>query len=245
MTGLVHSRIRPFFLGLALAFSAAAPSFSNEQKTEARFTVALGSLTLGVFWLDGTASGREYAAKAGFRSTGLVGQFANVHVGMASKGRRSGARFMPESYSEEVVLRRQSEAFQMTYTRGVPKISGAKADRDVATPVDPATQSDTLDPLTATFALLRDQPLEGLCQIDRFMFDGARRTRVVMTNLSKNGDDLICSGYFQRLEGYSARDLRRSGRVSVTVRYRPIDGVAVARDARFRSLRGQLRLTRR
>ena len=66
-----------------------------------------------------------------------------------------------------------------------------------------------------------------------------------MKTFRQDGEAWVCSGQFLRLEGYSARDLRRSGSVDVSVRYAPVGEDLVAMEARFASRRGVLRLTRR
>ena len=187
-----------------------------------------------------------YTATAGFRSTGLVGEFTNIRVGMSANGSVRGGAFQPARYREDVRAGRESAALTMTYRKGVPTVRGDKLGLEAeARAVAPRDQKGSLDPLSATFALLRDQPREGMCQIDRFMYDGARRTRVVMTTLSQDGADLLCSGQFLRIGGYTERELRRSGTVDVSVRYRATPDGWAAVEAQFRSLRGTLRMTRR
>lgn len=245
MVHIVHRRRWAWPLMLAL-FAAGSPMAQAENsKTAAQFDVSLGALNVGVFWIDGSTSSQAYTTTAGFRSTGLVGEFANIQVGMQARGRVRAGQFAPDQYREEVVLGRQKAATQMLYSEGVPVVTGTKLGMEDATPANPDAQTNTLDPLSATFALLRDQSRDGLCETERYMFDGARRTRVEMTTLQQKGDDLLCTGQFRRIDGYSDRDLRRSGVVEVSVLYRAVEDGFVAIEARFSSLRGTVRLTRR
>ena len=233
-------------MGLALALVLGSGVQARDIKTSAQYDVSIGAIRVGVFWLDGSTSRRAYTVSSGFQATGLVGGVANVAIALSARGVIEDGEFQPVSYSEDVSVGRRSGAITMDYVRGAPTVAGQKfGDNNGVTPVDPATQQDTLDPLSATFALLRTQPLEGACQVDRFQFDGERRTRIVMTSLSQDGEVWVCSGQFLRLEGYSARDLRRSGVVDVSVRYDRVGEDLVATSAEFTSLRGVLRLTRR
>ena len=249
MLGLVHRRMVPALLGIWLVLGPVSFAWAQEAKTSAQFDVAIGALRVGVFWIDGSTSRRAYTVSSGFQSTGLIGGLADVAVAMTARGTRRDGQFFPARYGEDVRAGRRQGAIVMTYRNGVPKVSGQKIrdedDDDDTPPVDAATQKGTLDPLSATFALLHRQPLAGACQVDRFMFDGERRTRVVMTTLRQERDIWVCSGQFLRLAGYSERDLRRSGVVDVVVRYRLEGDDLVATQAQFRSLRGVLRLTRR
>lgn len=240
----VHRRLRRLVCGAALALLTGGGALAEAGKTAAQFSVRLGGIGVGVFWIDGSTSRRAYTTTAGFRSTGLIGEFAKVRVGFTARGQIRNGQFYPDAYSEEVVTSRRRTALSMTYRNGVPTVRGEKED-DASNPVDAATQKDTLDPLTGVFVMLRDQPRDGVCQIDRFAFDGERSTRVDMTTLSREGDDLLCRGQFRRLDGYSDTERRRSGVVDVSVRYRVVEDTAIAVEARFSSLRGSLRLTRR
>lgn len=233
-------------MGLALALILGSGVQARDIKTSAQYDVSIGAIRVGVFWLDGSTSRRTYTVSSGFQATGFVGGIANAAVMLSARGAIVDGAFQPVSYNEDVSVGRRNGAIDMEYDRGVPTVAGKKfGDNDGVTPVDPATQKGTLDPLSATFSLLRTQPLEDACQMDRFQFDGERRTRIVMTTLSQDGEVWVCTGQFLRLEGYSARDLRRSGVVDVSVRYDRVGEDLVATGAEFTSLRGVLRLTRR
>lgn len=233
-------------MGVTLALGLGSELVARDIKTSAQYNVSIGAIRVGVFWLDGSTSRRAYTVTSGFQATGFVGGVANAAVTLSARGSIRDGAFQPISYSEDVSVGRRSGAITMEYDRGVPTVAGKKfGDNDGVTPVDAATQKGTLDPLSATFALLRTQPLDDACQLDRFQFDGERRTRIVMGTLMQDGEVWVCTGQFQRLEGYSARDLRRSGVVDVTVRYVRVGEDLVATGAEFTSLRGVLRLTRR
>ncbi len=236
-----------FLVGLVLTLASGSEGLARDIKTSAQYTVSLGAVRIGVFWLDGSTSPRAYTVSGGFRTTGVVSGLANVTVSLSARGAVTPDGFYPNVYQEEVRVGRRSASMTMTFRDGVPSVAGEKfgEEQEDVPPVDPTTQRDTLDPISATFVLLRTQPLRGACKVDRFQFDGERRTRIVMTKLRQDGADWVCTGQFLRLEGYSARDLRRSGAVDVTVRYARVGEDLVATGAEFTSLRGTLKLTRR
>ncbi len=233
-------------MGLVLTLATGSEALAREIKTSAQFTVTVGAIRAGVFWLDGSTSRRAYTVSGGFRTTGLIRGIANVAIALSTRGAINKGAFQPIRYSEDVTVGRDTGAITMDYRRGIPTVAGQKfGDNDDPMPVDPATQRGTLDPLTSTFVLLRTQPLAEVCQVDRFQFDGERRTRIVMKTLTQEGDTWVCTGQFLRLKGYSERELRSSGAVDVSVRYARQGDDLVATEARFESLRGVLRLTRR
>ncbi|MFY9211551.1 MAG: DUF3108 domain-containing protein [Aestuariivita sp.] len=228
-----------------LAVLGAPATVARSQTTSVQFDVALGGVKIGVFWMDGSVNPRAYTASAGFESTGLIGQIATVKFQMLARGRLRDGRFAPDRYSEDAVVGRRSSSAVLTYENGVPSLEGGKLGMEEADPAVAAQQQGTLDPLTALFVMMRDQPAEGICQIDQFVFDGARRTRTVMNDLSRDGADILCRGQFHRLEGYSQKDLQRGRVVDLVLRYLPQgDGMTVSA-AEFSSPRGTVRLTRR
>ena len=83
--------------------------------------------------------------------------------------------------------------------------------------VDPLAQSGTVDPVTASFMLLRDRPLEQACNQRVEMFDGAKRTRISLGKRQKTDEGWVCNGVYERLAGFSSRALEKQRRFSFTI----------------------------
>ncbi|UXX84364.1 DUF3108 domain-containing protein [Roseovarius pelagicus] len=169
---------------------------------------------------------------------------------LKSRGRVTDSRFIPQRYDEQIDTGSRQSTAQLRYSGGVPRITGgtlASAEPDPGeTTLDPAREGGTLDPLTAMFAALHDQPRAALCQTDVVIFDGARRSAIRTTARSDIGDEVICTGAYTRLAGFSASELKRQTVYPYTIRFVPGgDGRMQARQLTVRSTYGKAELLRR
>lgn len=244
MTQFPLTFLRTLLVALALLGPAAVQA---QQKQSATFDVSLKGITAGVLVFAGTIDGKGYAVSGKLESTGLVGAIRKVRYDAKSQGSVSGSKFTPTRYEEKANTgKRQSDAV-MEYKSGVPQVKAydpprTPSDRDV----DPATQKGTVDPLTALFVVLRDVPAAEACRTKLFMFDGQRRSQVVLSSPRTGGDTITCAGEYRRLEGFSEKEMAEKQRFPFELTYEPIDGgmvrvVEVAMD----SLYGRAAFTRR
>ena len=84
---------------------------------------------------------------------------------------------------------------------------------------DPATQSGTLDPLSAIFTLLRDVPRANACNLDMAIFDGKRRTRIAVWPQASESELPACTGIYQRLQGFTDKEVARHKQFDLTLTY--------------------------
>ncbi|MCC6007542.1 MAG: DUF3108 domain-containing protein, partial [Rhodobacteraceae bacterium] len=114
---------------------------------------------------------------------------------------------------------RVSEAV-MEFRSGVPQLKEYSPPR---TPrpgdVDPRTQRGTIDPMTAFYKVLRDVPRENLCNLDFFMFDGARRSQIVLSEPRPNARGIDCTGEYVRVAGFSETEMADRVRFPFTLTY--------------------------
>ncbi len=236
---------RTIFLQLAMIAAFAPPLRAEPAQTRARFDVQVLGFKIGEMALTSRLGERAYATEAHFATTGLIRLFRDMGFTMQANGRIGGRQFLPDAYREEVNTGDRTSSARMRYDGATPVlIAGKVADGDVA-PLDPATQSGTLDPLTALFAVLRDQPAAQLCQADLPVFDGARRMQVTLTRFSRQGGAITCSGAFRRIDGYPPEELVRRGTVPMAITYLPAgNGMMQADSVLLRTVYGRVRLVR-
>ena len=109
----------------------------------------------------------------------------------------------------------------MAYKAGVPQVKSYNPPRPPrAEDISPATQGGTVDPLTALFAVLRTVPEAEACMAKLVMFDGRRRSQVVLTAPQRTDDGITCRGEYRRLEGFSPEDMAEKSRFPFTLTYR-------------------------
>lgn len=233
-------------LGLGTS-GLAAPA---EGDTAARFDVRLLGVKVGQMTLAGRIRAGAYVVTSEFSTTGVAGRLARAGFDLSARGKVDARGFVPERYDEYIDTGRRKSSARLRYARGVPRITGgtlaSEAPDPGDTPLDPAREGGTLDPLTAMFAALHDQPAEALCRVNVTVFDGARRSEIVMAARSDAGDGTVtCSGTYRRLGGFSARELERQTVFPFTVTYAPGGGRMQARHVSMRSSYGKAELLRR
>ncbi|MDX1785585.1 MAG: DUF3108 domain-containing protein [Roseovarius sp.] len=244
-------RIITGLIGLAALCVAglAAAGSPADGTTAARFDVRLIGVKLGEMTLAGRIGGGDYMVQSTFSTRGIVGAVARAGFDLTARGRVTATGFIPEHYNESIDTGRRASSARLRYRGGVPRITGGTLATAVPdpgeVPLDPAREGGTLDPLTAVFAVLHDQPAATLCQTDVTIFDGARRSRITMTGRAEAGDEVICSGSYRRLAGFSASELKRQTVYPFSVRYGPGGGRMQARQVTVRTTYGKAELLRR
>jgi len=232
-------------IAVALTLGAPRPVDAADQPGVVGYGVSAFGFRIGALKMSSHQDTSKYSVEARFRTTGLTRLLRDMGFVMTANGRRSGRAFSPLRYNEEVNTGQRRSSAQMRYVNGVPILSGGKVSDGESVVLDPATQGGTIDPLTALFLVLREQPADSLCRINQPMFDGARRSQIRLEGKTTRDDTVICDGYFQRIAGYSAEDLATRRKVAFKVTYQPgPNGLMQARDVRLQTTYGPVALTR-
>jgi hypothetical protein len=235
-------RARAALFGAAIALAGTGAAQAGEQMV---YDIQLLGISLGQLYLAGEEARGSYAVEARFRSSGLMAAVSGFSAAMSVEGRVQGNAFAPLAYREDVETAQRRTWAELRYAGGVPRLTGEKQGTETAPPVDPATQAGTLDPLTPTWIVMRDQPRDGLCRMDEVLFDGARRTRITLKPVGQEGDRVRCSGRFERLAGYAPEDLAQQSTVPMVLIYEPWGEMMRLQSLRFGTPLGQVQVTRR
>ncbi|MBZ8117115.1 DUF3108 domain-containing protein [Roseovarius sp. LXJ103] len=234
---------RTILIAALLGLMAFAPNARAEGDTAAVFDVRLLGLKMGRMTLAGRIADGAYVVRSEFATTG-VGSIARVSFDLAARGGLAQRLFRPISYSERIDTGRRQSSAELRYSGGVPRVvGGTLAAKENL--LDPSTQGGTLDPLSALFAALHDRADVALCDVDVVLFDGARRSRLAMTNRSQDGTTVTCSGAYTRLDGFSARELERQTVYPFSVTFAPNGTRMQAQRVTVRSSYGTAELLRR
>lgn len=211
------------------------------------FSVQALGVKVGNLHLTSEEAGPDqYAVAATFQTTGLAGALRRVGFTMKSHGTGRGLALSPLVYQEDMRTGRRSSSARLEYSGGVPQTSGGGQGVSDAVPADPAAQSGTLDPMTALYLVLRDQPRDQVCRLDRAVFDGARRTRVVLTRPVPADGGIDCVGRFIREAGYTPAQMAERRAFDLQLSYRPgPGGLLRLTRARVQSIHGPVLLIRR
>ena len=234
-------KVSGWVLCLGLAFGGPVAAETLE------FDISIKGLTAARLLIEGSADGQGYKAGGFLKSAGLLGWVKKIRYDASVAGRIKAGRYVPQRYSEKADTgKRQSEAV-MAYKAGVPQVKSYNPPRPPrAEDINPATQGGTVDPLTALFAVLRTVPEAEACTARLVMFDGRRRSQVVLTAPERTGDGITCKGEYRRLEGFSPEDMAEKSRFPFTLTYRAAgEGLVRVEEVSMDTLYGKGRMIRR
>ena len=233
---------------LALAVLAAVLAASSSHADDpVVFDLSIRGVRAGTLSFSGEATAGRYAVSGRLESAGLVGLVRQVRYDGQAEGSLRQGRFTPARYSEQADTgKRQSESV-MQYRRGIPQVKVYNPPRDLGSDgIDPATQGGTVDPLTALFATLRDVAPGTECNQTLTMFDGKRRSQLVLGAPSPVEGGIACPGEYRRLAGFSADDMAEKTRFPFTLRLVPgTSGLMQVDEVTMESIYGNARLKRR
>ncbi len=164
------------------------------------FDLTLAGLPLGTVTLDAEQSGAEYAAVSRITPNGVV----NLVAGYAFDGRATGridaeGRISPLTFEADSTSPRASRRTEIEWRDGAPVRVSVEPPRQYA--ADPARVAGALDPVSAGFALLRDNAPSEICDTTIDVFDGSRRSRLSLGKPVAAGAGVTCTGLYARLEG--------------------------------------------
>ena len=232
-------------LAAVMGLGLAAPAMS-EQKDAIVFDVELKGIRAGRLAINGVSDGARYSANGVLETTGLVGAIRKIRYEAAVYG-AEGSRFTPVKYTEKADTPKRQSTFEMSYKSGTPvKVVQTPERKPRATDVAPSTQSGTIDPLTALYAVLRDVDRDQACKFNATMFDGARRTQVALSAPQQSGDGVVCAGEYRRVAGFSEKDMAEKSRMKFTLTYAPTrDGRLQVQEISTDTIYGKGRLKRR
>lgn len=233
-------------LALVFTLAAALPAHA-ETRENATFDIYIGGLKFGEIAFSAAENGSNYATASRVAASGLIGALTRARYDARSRGTSRGNRYTPSRY--EVDSRRGSRETEsyIDYRGGVPSAKVQTPPQNVRdTDLDPSTQGGTVDPSTAIWLALRDRPKSEACNVELNMYDGRYRAGISLKNPKADGDNLVCSGVYSRLGGYSAKELEDGRDFPFSATLVPTDtGEMRIEQITMESLYGTARVVRR
>ncbi len=236
--------LRPLLLWFLALLPAVAPA---QERISQRYDVVFLGIRAGEASFEALLTDRQYSLAGQLRSTGLLRALVNVAYTVKAVGRIAGGRLMPVRYEENERYGKRAAVAVIEYSAGVPHLVRHDPPRTPEpTDVDPATQRDAVDPATAVFLALRDVPREQACRFSVTLFDGVRRSRLVIVRPEPEGKGLRCTAQYQRLAGYRDWELENGRITPLSVHYRPNgNGLLEVAEVRVSTTYGTVHIRRR
>jgi hypothetical protein len=184
-----------------------ASAFAQADYT-ARYQIRFGPLRVAEAILQANETGDSYAAAGRVTSAGLAGAFREIRFDLASEGLIEASGLRPLAYREDVNTGRRLSEVALGYENGFPTILHALSLTDPGPwALDPARQSDTIDPMSALYMIARPRGFDALCDWSILVFDGVRRSSITLGPVVLGGEVARCAGAYRRLAGFSPEDL--------------------------------------
>ena len=220
-TPIAHLFANLIALGLTVAgLTVGSMARADDQRTSAVFSISIRGLSAATLTLNGAAMGQRYQASGTLKSAGLLGLVKTIRYDAKVEGRRIADRAVPVRYSETADTGKRQSAAVMAYKAGVPQVKSYVPPRPPRVDdIDPATQGGTVDPLTALYLILRDVPAAKACAMKLTLFDGRRRSQIMLGKPAKSGDQITCAGEYRRLDGFTPEDMAEKNRFALSLTY--------------------------
>lgn len=181
-----------------------APGLAAAGTTSATFDIHVGGIRAGVLSISGEERDGQYAAAGRLQSVGVIGAFRNVQYDAEVRGRVKEAELRPKRYSETYRSGSDSDEKAIVYRNDVPRVRP----KDERGRLDPKKQTDTVDPMTAIWGVLRDVGEGEACRFGGDLYDGKRRSRVVLKEPQRSQAAIVCAGEYRRVDGYDDEDMK-------------------------------------
>jgi len=230
---------------MLIAALSALPALS--APVEHKFTLSIAGLSVASVALTVDRSGDGYDALARVRGRGLVGSFVELDYEGHSEG-----RFAADGRPKPLISRSQrrddegGRAVVIHYSGGTP----VSVTADPPWPprpwdIAPLSQRGTLDPISAAVAIIADRPVGEACGRTVEIFDGRRRSRVVLGARSERGNFWICPGTYSRVAGYPPKRMEEQVDFPFEITYQETNGILRVVRIDMESTFGSARMQRR
>lgn len=233
---------------LALLVAGMLATGANAQSGETiTYDITIAGFRTAVLGVSAIEEENRYAVAGKIEITGIAALFRSIEINARSRGQRSGSEFVPTHFTEVNDNGRRVRTITMEFSRGVPQNVTFDPPR---TPkpfdLDPSTQRNATDPMTAIWELLRPGPRAAACTLDVSVFDGRRRNQVRIDTVEDFGDRVVCSGEFARVAGFSPESLAERSGFPFQLTYTELDNGQWAADRIvFQAKFGRAEISRR
>lgn len=189
-------RLRILSAACAGALAAAAPGLAGSTV----YDLTLQGVRLGEITIDAEQAGGSYRAASRIVSTGVVGALTDYGFQGEASGRLGAdGGVMPAWFRATSISPRAKRRTEIDWQGATPVRVSVEPPRKREP--DPARMAGALDPVSAGFALLRDNAPDSVCNTRVDVYDGSRRSRLTLGAPVAGEGTLSCTGTYARLEG--------------------------------------------
>lgn len=211
------------------------------------YDVSIAGFTVGSLRMTAEQNATSYAVSGAIQGGGLVGAITSFSFSGTAQGAVNGAgALVPRSYRSVSKSRGDTREVTMAYRNGAPVSlthTPTRKTRSYDAPL--SAGAGALDPVSATFALLQDNPVGEACGRTVQIFDGTKRSRIRVGARQKSGEGWRCAGTYTRIKGWRAKDMAEKTNFSFTLRFAETGGIMRVTAFETQSLFGKVVARRR
>ena len=155
-------------------------------------------------------SDAEFVIEGSITSSGLASALSGFGHASRVRGTIREGELRQRSYVSMTKTRKRRSEAGIVYVGDRPDVRYYRPERE---PRDydlvPSEQRGTLNPTIAAYFMLRDATRETLCDQTYDIYDGRRRTNLVLETPEIVAGEATCQAAFRRIAGYSREETRR------------------------------------
>jgi len=200
---------------------------AQAKRQSLHYSLYISGFRVGAVKLNGVMTDKAYNVRGSMGGAGIGKAFVPSTYSGSVSGfvRRSG--LLPHEFSARFDRGRKYFTVDISYNKGRPRVVDifpvpAKRDYDL----NIKKLRDVLDPLSATFKLLRPVPKEEVCNYKQNIYEG-RRLSLIQLGKPVEDDDkqtISCGGSYTRIDGYPPDLMKKQTKFNFTVTYDQVEG---------------------
>ncbi len=194
----------------ALALSALAiPATASGSETHI-FNLYILGFRAGTISTAINKKGQNYALAGKVQPTAFLRRLRDIGYTGTVYGRfGEGHKYSPSKYIGNMRTGTRTSTVKMHWSKGRPVVDSYEPGR-APRPYDinPSDQIGTIDLLSSLHSVFEDSTKADLCGRTIPMFDGRRRTKLVLSKPSFSNNKGTCKGTYTRVAGFSPEDMK-------------------------------------
>jgi hypothetical protein len=194
----------------ALALSALAISTTASAAETHIFNLYILGFRAGTISTAINKKGQNYALAGKVQPTAFLRRLRDIGYTGTVYGRfGKGHKYSPSRYIGNMRTGTRTSTVKMHWTKGRPVVDSYEPSRPPR-PYDikPGAQKNTMDLLSSLHSVFEDSTKADLCGRTIPMFDGRRRTKLVLSEPRFSGLKGTCNGTYTRVAGFSPEDMK-------------------------------------
>jgi hypothetical protein len=214
--------------GLMLLITAAMPLTGKGARSLAETGLAetydfyIGGLKAGEMTVAAVFGREDYQATGEFRTTGIIGFFADTEMQARTFGRIDSHGLTPVRFTSIKRKKGDEQFVEISFSKSGPSsLQAAPEFRSKPWSIKAGDQHGTTDPLSAILTALAPAPANALCNQRIEAFDGKHRFAFDIGSPERAGKDIRCKGSYIRLAGFKPKKMREHGRQPLTLNWEP------------------------